>query len=84
MAPVGLKPNFPDYRFRKGTSSKWDFNPYIHGAHYAPRGRMGAGERTEPRTAPARPVLTCANGDRSPAASPSQQPGFLFALFIYF
>lgn len=57
MAPVGLKPNFPDYRFRKGTSSKWDFNPYIRGAHYAPRDRMEAGERTEPRTAPARAHL---------------------------
>lgn len=29
MAPLGLKPNSPDYRSRNCTSSKWDLNPYV-------------------------------------------------------
>lgn len=28
MAPLGFKPNSPDYGLRNWTSSKWDLNPY--------------------------------------------------------
>lgn len=82
MAPLGLKPNFPDYRFHNGTSSKWDFNPYVvlithHQARWEREREQNHGQL--------RPVCTCSNGDRSPAAGPSlQPPGLLFALFIYF
>lgn len=81
MAHLGLKPNFPDHKFHKGISSKWDLNPYVvliihHQARWEEEREQNHGELQ---------ALTCSNGDQSPAAGPSlQPPGLLFALFIYF
>lgn len=92
MAPLGLKPNSPDYRFRNCTSSKWDLNPYAPfiesrggraGPLRAPAGTRARAHLRCPEPAPATATATATSRPASPPPLPQRQE-LLFALLIYF
>lgn len=77
MAPLGLKPNSPDYRSRNCTSSKWDLNPYVpfimqRRARWQ-RGREDGTAESSGQHSPAMPGTSCRQA-RPPAALPPPTP----------